>query len=687
MKSILTILLIAFCVSVYPQRPILKMLFENNAVDSSMYSVAGSTSGSIAYSSTYKAQGNYSFYPGYLGQWESTNNFNSGTDFYVSAWVRTSTSEDNRTIIGNYPEGGADGWYLALNGSANSVYFHTVGGSLLNSVITGTNAWEDNTWNNIGVWVDRTRGVARIYINGVKQTLASNDSLIRTDFPYNTAHISINGYLNGGQSFFNDGYIDNVQVYNYLPVQSQIDSLVSHVNDVPAFELGIGGTTPSGYSPIAGRHVRLYKGGIERKPKADLYFKRIYAYDEGILPVVDSITILLAENFETFNTAIIRDKDSLGKLLPITLHNYDPAEHTIVNVGSNNQNTWQMLMPENEVQGLQFLIHLGDTATELYYQHDLYAQSNFNAVAKNGYQSGKMPGGFFTGNDLNGSDTITKAGIGGWVHNVWGPNLMPYVYDQLHDAYACGACGQWEIPRGYWITKTIRVNVGTPGNDDGFAEIYINGVLDAQLTGLKFRSITQGVDFGKIESIYNSYQFGGGDAYLSPQDQYIRLDNLVVYRLNSTANSYITGLASAGRTIPLINIETKHIIPDFKLTDETYTNVADTIYDIGQEYGDLIHNPPNKVESIYKTVSLPSGNISFQFLTAEFSGWSGDVPYHVIVHEGDKNGTVVYTFGRNGVGTVPSGTYTITNNIVTFEIIVGNEAYYKRGVAIKYWQP
>jgi hypothetical protein len=448
----------------------------------------------------------------------------------------------------------------------------------------------------------------------------------------------------------------------------------------------------SNYNPVTGRDVRPSYKGVEQRPSSSgniVYFKKKAPKSTSNL---SGIEYKLSLDFESWTTATVQSKDSLERRISSSWFNHIPSQHSIVNAGGTHGNVWQAMMPSGGKQGFQNYIHLNDTATDLYFQFDLYVQSDFNQVGTLG-SSGKFPGGYFMGNSLDvSSDTVTVNGRSGHIHNVWGStNMMIYTYDQDHSGYACGSCGTYPIPRGYWQTKTMHLNVGTPGNHDGFFEVFIDGNLVAQMTGLKFRSVTQGIDFGKIEGLYNSYQFGGAGDWFSLQNQYMRWDNLLVINILPSSEYYVSGPSPSNRVIPVFTLPYSELVPSDILLDESYTALTDTIFDVGNSY---ILNPPNKRDLFTKTVTIPSGTIDFTFLREEFGYYeSGDFNsnYWIKVYKwtaGVKDATPTWTFGRSEVSglTNPTGTYQSGTNKLSFEYNIGYNSYDSRGTAIIYQQ-
>lgn len=665
------------------------MLFENNAVDSSMYSVAGGTSGTVAYNSTYKVQGTYSLRPGYLGQWESANNFDPGTKFYVSLWFRTTLTSDNGVLIGSYPSGGSNGWYLRLNGTNNSFYLYTQGSGNADFIISNANVWLDATWHNVGIWIDRDNGKARIYLDGEKLSLSSNDSLIRNDFPYNTNHISISGYLDGNQGFNDNAYIDNVQIYNYLLNQSQIDSLITHVNDSPSFELGRDSgipPEPPTYSPISGRHVWFTKDGVRLIPKHDGlsgYPKQKYR-----LASLDSIDFLFADNFETFPTGPL-DYDTLISHFQVWKANFYEDNQLIIDLNDgDHEKVFHSKVLEGEYgasKGFEINIPLDSLYDEIWVDLDMRAMPGFNGDETPGYYSGKLPmGGAYGGLNYSyyGDSTRISSEEWGawWAHTVWGSNesIHNYAYTLSGAKDVDGYIGQ--IPTS-WKHYSTKIKVSDPGSLNGTKEVFIDGDYSSHLLGLKMRSIAQGEGYGLIEGVKLSFFFGGsGASYASQQDQWIEFDNIVVSYANSGTRKN-TDLYTTGNKIWYPNSTMNNIQPDSILFCEDFTANSGTIQ---SHY--TINRPPDSKRTYRKTITVTEGshiNIDFDYYRYDYD--YGDNSWMKIYTGvgGSKSATPLYTFNRTNLPSTYS-TYHISDNEVTIEYYMGTNNGPSKGWKLTY---
>jgi parallel beta-helix repeat protein len=252
------------------------------------------------------------------------------------------------------------------------------------------------------------------------------------------------------------------------------------------------------------------------------------------------------------------------------------------------------------------------------------------------------------------------------------------------------------MPKGYWIHVSTHVKINRLGYADGYLETFVNGVMVSKMTGLKTRSLTQGKDFGKFERFIMSFFFGGEHTpcYASPRNQYVQMDNLVVYKYKPGAVNYSRAAKNIGQSCSMISPLQNSFSPDHLMVDESYTNASDTIFDVGNNKFYLYWPPYNK-NVITKTVTRPTGaNISYTFLSEEFGypDYGESCEMWVKAYRGiGASKTLISTYGRTGInngrdpGFVnPSGTYNSGTNTMTFEFHVGCNGGNTRGVAIKY---
>ena len=143
----------------------------------------------------------------------TTPSLELGNTFTLSAWVRVASGTSGlKTILANGPSGYiGNGFNLYVTGSTDTtpgkVQFETGNGTAGNDARTANNVFPFDTWTHVAVGVDRARGIARIYINGVDRT---TEGTIRNDFK--TAGTIDIGRMTGGNNYFG-GNVDDVRVY------------------------------------------------------------------------------------------------------------------------------------------------------------------------------------------------------------------------------------------------------------------------------------------------------------------------------------------------------------------------------------------------------------------------------------------------------------------------------------------
>jgi hypothetical protein len=350
---------------------------------------------------------------------------------------------------------------------------------------------------------------------------------------------------------------------------------------------------------------------------------------------------------------------------------------------------------------------------------DVYMDPNFLAAGMGGSTSYKASTGFTAGNNMDFAahypggivDTVTVSGRAGWFHDVGGSNQMAYIYNQdmipfiegnaghvWWDGYVRADSGYWSRPLGVWQNVIHHWYVGNPSTHDAICEVYINGILTARYTHFKFRSQTQefhpgdgGKDFGKVEMINMSFFHGGSENYnyAAQSDEWIRLDNFVVWKYKPGAVNFTPKAHALGHRISQVTPPVDSYKKPSLFTDETYSLDHDTVYDAGNNRFYIL-NPPNNHGYTTKVINV-TGTVNYSFVTAEW-GYGPDEPNQdawVKVYSGiGTSGTLLHTFGRtsrNGLPAyeAPSGTYSVTGPF-TILIHSGWSSGTTKGIAIKY---
>lgn len=136
-----------------------------------------------------------------------------GNGFTFSAWVKIASGTTGlKTIAANGPSGYiGNGWNLFVYGSLETsggrVQLETGNGTLGNAANTAIGVFPFDRWTHVAVGVDRSRGVARIYVDGVDRTA---DDLVRNDFKTNDRVFL--GQMSNNSNRLNGG-LDDVRIF------------------------------------------------------------------------------------------------------------------------------------------------------------------------------------------------------------------------------------------------------------------------------------------------------------------------------------------------------------------------------------------------------------------------------------------------------------------------------------------
>lgn len=676
MRIILVYIFLSFSLISFGQKPILKLLFDNEIVDSSGTGTLGSTSGNVTYSSSIKYQGTHSFYPLYQGQWKSTSALNLTNSFSVSLWFRSSIT-GTASLIGNIAASNTNGWHMRLDGSNNSVYLYTRNSTTIDVVQTNGTDWTDNTLTNVVVLVDEANSKARIYINKVFQTPLSNDSIIRNDFDANQI-LTVNGYRDAAQHFNENGYIDNLQVYDYILTQAQIDSL---------YDLGATSFQLGSYVPPAPevQVLTYYRQNTNNKNWINiLNSKRAYLIDivtDSTIYDLDSITYILANNFDAFTPGPV-PLDTLMNHIQVWKSNYYAPNQSITVDPVTNSKVFKMVIKAGEDyrRSCEIFFPLDRGYDELWLDYDLTTSFPFNTQGQGGssFHSGKIPMGYYGGLNFNSaikdSAAYSATSSAWWAHWVFGTtSLMHYSYDlNVNSETGLAVC-----PVSYNGKRhiSVRYKVSTPGQANGFVERYIDGVFVNGKYNIKMRSVAQGSNYGKAEGIKSAFFFGGGSVDFAPtSDHYATVDNLVVSVANYGTRK-ITGYSPAGHRIGSVSHADLNV-PDI-LRNEAFTASSGAIQ---SHYN--IETPPMSKQVYTKTIVRPSGTILLEFdYFRKTTANDGDGMY-MLVYSGTGGGkALVATYNYSNL---PPSSIVISASSCTIEYYMGTNYEHIRGWKLHY---
>lgn len=134
-------------------------------------------------------------------------------------------------------------------------------------------------------------------------------------------------------------------------------------------------------------------------------------------------------------------------------------------------------------------------------------------------KGGKLPG-LYGGEAPSGGDEVT--GENGFsMRFMWREagqgELYEYVVSKDEEYGASVGRGLWSFPTGEWVTVEQELVLNTPGQDDGLARVWINGVPVLEQSNLVYRTS----DEVTIDGLMFSTFFGGnGKEWRTPRDQH-----------------------------------------------------------------------------------------------------------------------------------------------------------------------
>jgi hypothetical protein len=151
-----------------------------------------------------------------------------------------------------------------------------------------------------------------------------------------------------------------------------------------------------------------------------------------------------------------------------------------------------------------YLARRGGPVDEAYLRYYVRFPADFDFV-----RGGKLPGLY--GGRTNNGRKIPDGTNGFSTRYMWRAKGAGEVYAYLPSSVAHGTSlgrGSWTWPTGTWATVEQHVRLNTPGQADGQVQVWLNGALVFEQTGLTFRSTWT----LRIEGLFFSTFFGGGDA-------------------------------------------------------------------------------------------------------------------------------------------------------------------------------
>ncbi len=151
--------------------------------------------------------------------------YDLGNTFTVAGWVKLPSGSNNlNTIFTNSTSGfSATGCKLFIYGSTNAtagrIQFETGNGTAGDAATTATGVFQFDQWNHVAITVDRAKGRAAIYYNGVDRT---SDAIVRNDFQTNQL-VQLGQMTNNSNRF--KGELDDLHIYNRALYASEIEAV------------------------------------------------------------------------------------------------------------------------------------------------------------------------------------------------------------------------------------------------------------------------------------------------------------------------------------------------------------------------------------------------------------------------------------------------------------------------------
>jgi len=152
-------------------------------------------------------------------------NFNTSASFSVSSWFKASQNRSSHRIIVNKWTTGAS------TGSQYAIYLAKTTGQVkgevasahqtLDTIITSTNAYDDNNWHNIVFVRNKSTGYLYLYVDGI--SVATPISDISGDVS-NSDPLTIGAFAVYPSYYFN-GSIDDVRVYTRVISAAEIRAI------------------------------------------------------------------------------------------------------------------------------------------------------------------------------------------------------------------------------------------------------------------------------------------------------------------------------------------------------------------------------------------------------------------------------------------------------------------------------
>lgn len=629
MKSILTTLLIALSLSVAGQLTAGLSAYykfeETSGTD--VFSevndaILNSTTGSTTKNQTGKIGNCFSYAVGddYIVSSDVPLLQIGTSDCAVSVWINPTTLTNS--------EGG---WGLPIiGGPSGAMVFYvqsTTGklsfGSSAVSTIVSNLVVSINEWQHVTASYDQTANEVTLSLDGVTEVIPFSETFTTGSYVIGQSTISTSNEF--------VGKIDELGVWKRALTAAELITLYNN-GDGLAYPFK---AKTSLYEPVAGRHVRFKKGGIELKDKPDSL--GFYYWNIKGTPADDGdIRIVFAETFDDLATGGITS--GIADNWNLVKHTWEDAKLNFVEETGRGK-VFKIDFTANTI-GLPITntkIMLDSLYVDLYFQFDMYAEPLFDfgtggktfaafsggpstqspyrgdtvnygwntrVLFRNegsstarlqwynhthdatGYGTTlnettiQMPSSSKTGTWLFGKDfawsnpySVSAPNVGTWYSY---PNLTEWtgtVWQPINPQPVLGT-----ITAGEWSTYTVHLRLNENGGYGDIFEYFQDGVCMFTKSDNRYRTIAN--KYWLIEALDLAAFFGGvSPKDDSPKDQYWKIDNIVVYYYKSNHPDYHSSAMTVGDSIKTIDItEPKYLTTTARAVSETYTEATGDIY-------------------------------------------------------------------------------------------------------------
>jgi|WetSurMetagenome_2_1015567.scaffolds.fasta_scaffold14917_2 hypothetical protein len=508
----------------------------------------------------------------------------------VSLWVYQTSSDADALLI---EETASGYWQYAISAST----WYTRDGS------TGTTGSRNNdltftqptlnTWTHYVFVYSSTGGYKRVYRNG------SLDASTTTSVDQLTS-IRDDNNLMLGCSITDPtltGRLDEIAIFD-VDMSTYADEMYN--GGTGWFYPFSGGTS---YNPVSGRDVRILSPyppfeeliPLDHVTGSAMYLHNPYASGGGTEPPAEfDGTIYNSWDFENEQIGTYTDEEIQADFVTAFLWSHNSAEIATDEINGASTKVLKVTHVANDAcQGFEMGIDFQHDYDEIWMTYDMKFSNEY--VSNHG---AKIPGpmGLPRGWTCDGGGELCNppSGYGFVAMNMveWGGGVISYHYDRTLSfspwAYPEYGDYQWDpfyFSNGTWyeVTQYIKMNTftGSTPNADGIKEIYINGKMIVQETGL--RLMENNTSSMKIDGLRFATFYGGcgNESYESPREVYTYFDNIKIYMPNGV---------SSGAHNHAVTQATPSEITDRTVYHDYTRNTAGTFHnaEYGSNYSDAL---------------------------------------------------------------------------------------------------